>query len=134
MAVTYTKHKMGPLQVSQETKFIMEDFDKWTRTRLSQNFIMRDFLFSSQGDILEKPNRPSDDPEMVIRAGKMLCEEVMEPVLEKFGKFAITFGYQSRELIEAGYPKAKKHSSDPHQWDRGTFGQEVYARVDILPY
>jgi hypothetical protein len=25
-------------------------------------------------------------------------------------------------------------SSSPHQWDRGTFDREVYARVDILPF
>ena len=25
-------------------------------------------------------------------------------------------------------------SSSPHQWDRGTFGSEAYARVDIWPF
>jgi hypothetical protein len=56
-------------------------------------------------------------------------------VLAQFGRFAITYGYQSRALIEAGYPPAKKSTShDPHQWDRGTFGNQPCARVDILPF
>lgn len=123
-----------PASVSELQKQQIEFFDKWTRTRLSQNFIIRDFLFSSRADVLGIPNRPSDNPELVIEAGKALCAKVCEPLLAKFGRFAITYGYQSRPLIEAGYPKAKTHSSAPHQWDRGTFGKRVYARIDVLVY
>jgi hypothetical protein len=76
---------------------------------------------------------PSKGKETQI-AGKKLCEDILEPVLHNFGKFAITFGYQSRAMIDAYNPGCKPHSSSPHQWDRGTFGDEIYARVDILPY
>lgn len=75
---------------------------------------------------------------MVVRAGVALCEKVLEPVLAKFGRFAITFGYQCRAALEAGWPASQRQerarSSSPHQWDRGTFGKQVYARVDILPF
>ncbi len=85
---------------------------------------------------MELPNLP-DDYEMVVRSGKALCDRVLEPVLEKFGRFWITFGYMCRQAIEADMPESAKHanprSSNPHQWDRGTFGNQVYARVDIWP-
>lgn len=128
-----TKDDM-PYAVSKAQQEQIKDFDRYSRTRVSEHFLLRDFFYSARAEILGLPNRPSDDPAMVLRAGKMLCEKVCEPVLKKFGPFAITYGYQSRQLIEAGYKKVSKTSSAPHQWDRGTFGDEVYARIDILPY
>lgn len=114
------------------------DYDALSRTRLSPNYILRDFLFSTEAARFGHSNYPSDDVNQVIASGKLFCDKVMEPVLEKFGRCAITFGYMSRETIERGWTLedriSKKHSSSPHHWDRGTFGKEVYARVDILPF
>lgn len=111
----------------------MKDFDSYVLTRLSENFILRDFLYSTQADLLEKANRPSDDPQLVIESGKVLCAKVLEPLIAKFGKLWITFGYQSREVLEATSTQKSATSSSPHQWDRGTHGKEIYCRVDILP-
>jgi hypothetical protein len=111
-------------------------YEDLARVRLSKNFILRDFLFSTEAAVLGLSNLPEDN-EMVIRAGKALCEKVLEPILAQFGRFAITFGYQCREAIEYGISPDKltnPRSSNPHSWDRGTFGKEVYARVDILPF
>lgn len=112
-------------------------FEKLARVRVSKNFILRDFLFSTECAARGLSNFP-EDPDAVIRAAKALCEKVLEPVLAKWGQFAITFGYQSRELIDYGLSKAKReedpHSSNPHQWDRKSWGDKVYARIDILPY
>ncbi|MFH2140168.1 MAG: hypothetical protein ABII63_05175 [Pseudomonadota bacterium] len=105
--------------------------------RLSPNFIMRDLMYSTEVSAMGLSNYP-EHPEMVIRAGKLLCEKVLEPVLEKFGRFAITFGYQCRAGVERHMSEKQRlerpRSSSPHQWDRGTFGDEVYARVDILVF
>ena len=113
------------------------EYEGVSRTRLSKNFILRDFLFSTESACMGLSNLP-EDPAMVVRAGKALCEKILEPLLEHFGRFAITFGYQCREAIEQGMSEAQKRanprSSNPHQWDRGTFGKQVYARVDILPF
>ena len=112
-------------------------YEALSRVRLSKNFILREFLFSTECAALGLTNFP-EDTDMVIRAGQALCEKVLEPVLAKWGRFILTFGYQSREGIEYGMSKAKREanlrSSNPHQWDRGTFGKELYARVDILPF
>lgn len=120
--------------ISKDQKELMRNFEAYTRTRLSKHFILRDFLYSSEAEILGIPNRPSDSPFMVAKAGKALCEKVLEPLLEAFGPFAITYGYQTRKVIEAWRPNEKPTSSQPHQWDRGTYGDEIYARVDIMIY
>ena len=75
---------------------------------------------------------------MVIRAGTALCGEVLEPLLARFGRFAITYGFQCRQGVEVALSPERRisrpHSSSPHQWDRATFGTRVYARVDIWPF
>lgn len=105
--------------------------------RLSKNFILRDLLFSTECSALGLSNYP-EHPDVVIRAGRKLCERLLEPILEKFGRFSIIFGFQCREAVER-HMSAKQRaenprSSSPHQWDRGTFDDNVYARVDILPF
>lgn len=113
------------------------EYDKFTRTRLSKNFILRDFLYSSDSDFRGISNMP-EDRAAVVKASKALAEKVLEPILEHFGRFAITFAYQSRQGIEADWSDEKRRShsrsSSPHQFDRLTWGDQVYARIDILPF
>lgn len=116
-----------------DTKELIASYDKWLRTRVSENFVLRDFMFSAFGSANGIHNLP-EKPEAVVAAAKALCERVCEPILKKFGQFSITYGYSSRELMQAEWPKLGPTQSSPHNWDRGTFGNEVYARIDILPY
>lgn len=106
--------------------------------RLSKNFILRDLMFSTEAAVAGHSNFPSDNVKQVVESGKQLCSLVLEPILEQFGRFAITFGYQCRETMERTWSeeerREKVHSSTPHHWDRATFGNEIYARVDILPF
>lgn len=116
---------------------LARQFDQLARTRLSKNFILRDFLFCTASAARGLSNYP-EHPDTVIAAGRALCETLLEPILCKFGQFAITYGYQSRESIDIdlaamGKP-LNRHSSSPHHWDRQTFGDQPYARVDILPF
>ena len=118
---------------------LYKKYEELSLTRLSQNFILRDFLFSTEAAVCGHSNFPTDNIEQVIESGKVLCDKLLEPVLEHFGKFAITFGYQSRETIDRESSAQEKIDdktcSCPHHWDRGTFGHnKVYARVDILPF
>jgi hypothetical protein len=108
-------------------------YEVLAKIRLSKNFILRDFLFSTSSASLGITNYP-ERPDLVIAAGKALCEKLLEPILHQFGHFAITFGYQSQEGLEAEDPSHDPTSSCPHNWDRQFWGHEVYARVDILPF
>jgi hypothetical protein len=120
----------------RSAKQLAARYEALALTRLSPNFILRDFLFSTEAASMGLSNFP-EHPERVIAAGKALCDKILEPTLKHFGQFAITFGYQCRQAIEAGMSKAERanpYSSSPHQYDRQTFGDEIYARVDILPF
>lgn len=134
-------------QVSPGGKWCVADVDpvsayktieRFSRQRLSKNFIMRDFLYLSEATHRGVGNYPEADHEHVLECGRQLCARVLEPVLEKFGNFAITYGYSNRQHMDWGLSpqqaKKKYNSSNPHHWNRGTFGEQVYARVDITPY
>lgn len=111
-------------------------FDRLSRFRLSKNFILRDFLFCAESSARGVSNFPAN-PALVIAAGQALCEGVLEPVLAHFGRFAITYGYHSQEPTDTPLGltgTTTRPSSSPHHWDRQTFGDRVYARVDILPF
>jgi len=97
----------------------LEDFG---RTRLSQHYFMRDFLYSEIAQIEGIPNIP-DDPELAIQAGSMLCKRVLEPIREKLGRISIRSAFRSSRVNEIGSQKkyncAKNESNFArHIWDR----------------
>lgn len=55
------------------------------RVQLSKSFFMRDFLHSEISQIERIPNI-SDNPGLAIEAGKLLCENVLEPVQDALGR------------------------------------------------
>lgn len=71
------------------------------RVRLAQNFFYRDFLYSEISQIYGLPNVP-DAPDLAIEAGKKLCQELLDPLQEKFGRLAIRSGYRSCEVNQLG--------------------------------
>lgn len=117
-----------------ELRLASAEYDAFTRTRLSKNFLLRDFLYSSDSDFRGLSNMV-DDREAVIKAGMALCSEILEPIIERWGKIFITFGFQNRISIETADPKLKANpkASSPHHWSRRTFGEKIFVRVDILP-
>jgi hypothetical protein len=95
---------------------------KFGRERLSKNFFMRDFLFSDIASIHGLNNVP-DDPDLAITAGIRLCEELLEPLHDRFGRIAIRSAYRSCEVNglgnERGYNCASNEANYArHIWDR----------------
>ena len=97
------------------------------RTRLSKSFFMREFLMSEIAAIHGLANIPSD-PGLAIAAGTRLCEELLEPLQERFGRIAIRSAYRSAEVNalgsrlqaagKAGYSCASNESNAAgHIWD-----------------
>ena len=97
------------------------------RTRLSKSFFMREFLMSEIAAIHGLANIPSD-PGLAIAAGTRLCEELLEPLQERFGRIAIRSAYRSAEVNalgsrlqaegRAGYSCASNDSNAAsHIWD-----------------
>lgn len=99
----------------------VESLEKLGRERLSKSFFMRDFLYSEIANHYGIPNIPND-LDLAIEAGKLLCEELLEPLQATFGRLAIRSAYRSRAVNDLG--NEKKHncaSSDSnraaHIWD-----------------
>ena len=69
----------------------LEDFG---RIRLSRNFFMRDFLHSEIAVWHGLRNVPVN-PDLAVRNGRMLCEQLLEPLQTTFGRIHIRSGYRS---------------------------------------
>jgi hypothetical protein len=98
------------------------------RVRLSKSFFMRDFLYSDIAAIHGLSNIP-DDPDLAIAAGSRLCEELLEPIQDAFGRIAVRSAYRSpqvnglgNEMMRAnkkGYNCASNEvNAAAHIWDR----------------
>lgn len=98
------------------------------RVRLSRSFFMRDFLFSDIASVHGLLNVP-DNPQLAIAAGSRLCEDLLEPLQDVFGRIAIRSAYRSSEVNgfgnrmqregKAGYTCGSNESSYAgHIWDR----------------
>lgn len=91
------------------------------RVRLSKSFFMRDMLHSEIAQVHGLLNAP-DDPGLAIAAGTRLCEELLEPLQERWGRLAIRSAYRSREVNALGNAKGYNCASNEknaakHIWD-----------------
>lgn len=98
------------------------------RVRLSKSFFMRDMLYSEVAMIHGLNNAP-EDPDLAILAGKRLCEDLLEPLQEHWGRIGIRSAYRSSEVNgfcnamqrqkKAGYTCASNEANyAAHIWDR----------------
>jgi hypothetical protein len=91
------------------------------RARLSKSFFLRDFLFSDIAAVHGISNVPAD-PDLAIQAGTRLCEEILEPIQDRFGRIAIRSAYRSPAVnefgAEHGFNCANNNSNAAgHIWD-----------------
>lgn len=71
------------------------------RVRLSKSFFMRDFLFSEIAAIHGLNNTP-EFPDVAVEAGRNLCETLLEPLQDTFGRIAVRSSYRSPEVNRFG--------------------------------
>ena len=98
-----------------------EQLEQLGRVRLSQNFFMRDFLYSEIGSFHGLKNVP-DNPDAAIVVGKQLCVELLEPLQSTFGRIAVRSGYRSPTVNEFGNRSKLNCASNEanyaaHIWD-----------------
>ncbi len=92
------------------------------RVRLSENFFLRDFLHSEISNLYGIPNIP-DDPDLAIRAGRGLCEELLEPLQRTFGGISIRSAYRSPAVNDFGNRNGHNCATNEknrahHIWDQ----------------
>lgn len=91
--------------------------DKLGRIPLSKNFHMREFLYSEVAIFNGLINVP-EDIETAVRAGSQLCELLLEPLQDAFGRIHIRSGYRSRSVNAAGVRQNCAADNDgAHTWD-----------------
>ena len=66
----------------------VETLTELGRVRLSKSFFMRDMLHSEIAQIHGLSNIP-DDPDLAIEVGTRLCEDLLEPLQDRWGRVAI---------------------------------------------
>lgn len=91
------------------------------RERLSPNFFMRDFLYSEIAQVEGLQNVPVDS-DLAVRAGRKLCENVLEPIQKKLGRISVRSGYRSPQVNKIGNEKKYSCASNEknrarHIWD-----------------
>ena len=106
------------------------------RVQLSRTFYMRDFLYSDIASIHGLSNIP-DDPELAIAAGTRLCEDLLEPLQDAFGRIAIRSAYRSAEVNALGHAKGYNCASNEanlagHIWDKRDFKGNMGATACIV--
>lgn len=100
------------------------------RVRLSRTFFMRDFLYSEIAAIHGLANVP-DDPDLAIAAGSRLCEELLEPLQDRFGRIAVRSSFRSLEVNGVGNA-AQKAGKDGYNCaaNEANFAGHIWDRRD----
>lgn len=92
------------------------------RVRLSKTFYFRDFLYSEIANYHGMPNIP-EDADLAIEAGGRLCQDLLEPLQDTFGRIAIRSAYRSPAVNDFGNRNKLNCASNEknyaaHIWDR----------------
>jgi hypothetical protein len=82
---------------------------------------MRDMLYSEISNFYGMPNIP-DLPEIAIETGSRLCQDLLEPLQQKFGRISIRSAYRSPSVNGFGNEKGLNCASNEsnfaaHIWD-----------------
>ncbi|WP_226779982.1 hypothetical protein [Oceaniglobus trochenteri] len=92
------------------------------RQRLSRHFHMRDFLMSEIASFHAIPNIP-DDPALALAAGRGLCRNLLDPLVETFGPLTLRSAFRSARVNGFGNAHGLNCSRNEasfanHIWDR----------------
>ena len=116
----------------------VKKLEEFGRIRLSDTLFMRDFLFSEISAIHGVANLP-DDLELAQQAGEHLCQELLEPLQNAFGRLAIRSSYRSCAINQLGNEKglscaANERNYAHHIWDkRDSHGRMGAMACVIVP-
>lgn len=96
--------------------------DQIARIQLSKTFFLRDFLFSETAAVMGIENIP-DDMELAVAAGSQLCQKVLEPIQNAWGRIHIRSAFRSCEVNQLGNELGANCASNEknyagHIWDR----------------
>ena len=106
------------------------------RVRLSKSFFMRDMLYSEISNFHRIPNIP-DDPDLAIHAARSLCETLLEPLQDAFGRISIRSAYRALAVNQFGNENdlscaSNKANYAAHIFDRRDANGHCGATVTVV--
>ncbi len=114
----------------------VKSLENFGRVRLSKSFYMRDFLYSEISNIYSVQNIP-EYPDIAIKACSSLCNELLEPLNETFGRICIFSGYRSLLVNQTGNENKLNCASNEsnyaaHIFDHKDSNGEMGATVSVV--
>ena len=114
----------------------VKSLENFGRVRVSKSFYMRDFLYSEISNIYGAQNIP-ENPDIAIEACTNLCNELLEPLNETFGRVSIFSGYRSPLVNQTGNDNKLNCASNEsnfatHIFDHKDSNGEIGATVSIV--
>jgi len=115
------------------------DLEDLGRIQLSKSFFLRDFLHSEIAATYQLPNVPVDR-DLLVETGRRLCETILEPLQDTFGRIHIRSGYRSPSLNQFGHENGLKcarnaYSYADHLWDvRDADGNAGACACIVIPW
>jgi hypothetical protein len=105
------------------------------RIPLSRHFHLREFLYSEIAVHYQRRNVP-DDVDRAVWAGSMLCQKLLDPLQDQFGRVHVRSGYRSRAVNREGFLGKRKCAEDndgAHTWDYESkgFGFGAMASISV---
>jgi hypothetical protein len=115
----------------------MRGLEELGRVRLSRSFFLREFLYSEIANFYRISNIP-DDPDLAIEVGRRLCTDLLEPLVETFGRISIRSSYRSARVNAFGNKNGlncARNQNDGHIWDaRDSDGSKRATACIVVPW
>lgn len=96
-----------------------------TRVRLSDSFMLSDFLGCTSVYYYGYPNKILRADMKKVYEGEYLCENLLEPIMDEQGPLSICYGYISPDLSRTIVKYQDPNKPSYHRWDHG-------AAADII--
>lgn len=102
--------------------------------RLSDHFLLSDFMGCHSVYSKGYRNRLDDPSGSKLAEGRYLCETLLEPILDEYGPLSISYGYISPELSRKVVAYQSPDIPSYHRWDKGAAADVcVHAWVEASP-
>ncbi len=102
-----------------------------TATRLSEHFLLSDFLGNHSVYARGFPNLWEDPDGSKLREGQHLCDTLLEPIMADYGPLSVSYGYISPALSKKIVTYQDPNAPSYHRWDKGAAADiRVHAWVE----
>ena len=90
-----------------------------TTVRLSENFLLSDFLGNHSVYARGFQNLWEDPDGSKLREGQHLCDTLLEPIMAEYGPLSVSYGYISPALSKKIVTYQDPNAPSYHRWDKG---------------